>query len=97
MLADLKESGYQFRWLAHFSDPWSMNSYLPQNKLYLFLQERLEKRVSRYVDAVNVTAEQTKELLCKSNFYSKQQVYVTPHCYVSGLYPFNDSERLLIK
>lgn len=67
------------RWIAHFSDPWTLNPYIRYPlRLQYRLNRYLEKHVIKNADKVTVTSEKTKRLLEK-HFKSNIKTYVVPH------------------
>ena len=50
-------------WVAHFSDPWVDNPFLPYDRLTRQLNRALERRVLREADRLVFTSEETVELV----------------------------------
>jgi hypothetical protein len=82
----LKTAFPALRWIAHFSDPWTLNPYITyRTRWQLRLNRKLEARVLQTADAVTVTSERTKTLFA-AHFPIEAKISVLPHVFDPGLY-----------
>lgn len=76
------------RWVAHMSDPWADNPFLPKIFLVRWIQRLMERIVIKAADSIHFTTIETRNLVMKN--YPKvflEKVNIFPHVYVSDLYP----------
>jgi len=73
-------------WLAHFSDPWSRNSYAAFGYLGRSLNARLERRVLNEADILLFTSEETVRLMAGTDERLRAKSVVVPHAYDPDLY-----------
>ena len=84
---NLKREFPSVKWVAHFSDPWTLNPY----KNYRFkwqysLNRKYEEEVLKKCDTLTVTSQKTKELFLKEFKFLKGKVSVLPHTFDKKLY-----------
>jgi hypothetical protein len=79
---------YKLPWVAHFSDPWSDNSFNRRYFLSNYINRRYESKVILEADMVIFTSIETLDLVMRKyplNIRSKARVL--PHSYEPNLYP----------
>lgn len=86
--ASLKHKFPEIPWVAHMSDPWSDNPFLPKIPGYSITQRWLERRVIRCADSVNFTTIETQDLVMQKYPHDwAKKTDVIPHSYAPALYP----------
>jgi len=69
-------------WIAHFSDPWSDNPYLPPNPLSRFRLRAMERQVFAAADRLMFTSDETVELVMRKYPAGwRDKASVLPHAY----------------
>lgn len=93
--AKIKKNFPSVRWVAHLSDPWADNPYLPNNRIYRSLQKALEKNSLQYADFIQFTTDETEALVMAkyNNFEVAKNSGVVPHCFVDELYETSESSE----
>lgn len=101
-LVGLKIKKYfpHLRWIAHFSDPWTQNSYIR----YQFAwqenaNKRLEEKVLRAADRLSVTSEKTRQLFIDRYPFLTNKSAVLPHLFDPAAYcktAKNPSEKIIL-
>lgn len=77
-------------WIAHLSDPWADNPFLPKFPFFSFIQKYLEKSAISHADQLHFTTNETLSLVMKKYPASLlKKSYVIPHSYDSSLYDLN--------
>lgn len=91
---------FGFRWLAHFSDPWSDNPFRNIQPLSKIANRILERRVITSADAIVFTSQETLDLVCRKYDASiRARATVLPHAFDPLAYPnppANDSAMPVI-
>lgn len=83
----LKRKFPQMRWVAHLSDPWADNPYLPSLPGYRVVQKLLEAKMMNAVDLLQVTTTETAELIVgKYPAALRPATAVIPHCFDETLF-----------
>lgn len=85
--ANVKRKFPGIPWIAHLSDPWADNPFLPRIPGFAYVQRLIERAVIRVSDSIQFTTVETQKLVMRNypeEYYSK--THVLPHCYVSSLY-----------
>lgn len=86
--ASLKRKFPEIPWVAHMSDPWADNPFLPKIPGLAAIQRRLERKVIRDADSVHFTTIETQDLVMRKYPRDwKKKAHVIPHAYASELYP----------
>jgi glycosyltransferase involved in cell wall biosynthesis len=74
-------------WVAHFSDPWADNPFLPYDRLTRRLNRALEGRVLREADRLVFTSEETIELVAaKQGRWLLEKARVLEHAFEPELF-----------
>ena len=74
-------------WVAHFSDPWVDNPFLPHDRLTRRVNRALERRVLREADRLVFTSEETIELVAaKQGRWLLEKARVLGHAFEPGLF-----------
>jgi glycosyltransferase involved in cell wall biosynthesis len=74
-------------WIAHFSDPWVDNPYLPKNPFLGKLNQRMERRVIENADAIIFTSPETIDVVMRKYPETwRKKVFYLPHGYDQRLY-----------
>ncbi len=84
---NVKKEFPKINWVAHFSDPWTLNPY----KKYKFkwqysLNRKLEQDIFKTSNIVTVTSEKTKELFENEFEFLQNRIKVLPHTFDKRLY-----------
>lgn len=84
---NVKQEFPKINWIAHFSDPWTLNPY----KKYKFkwqhsLNRKLEQDIFKTSNIVTVTSEKTKELFENEFEFLQNRIKVLPHTFDKRLY-----------
>ncbi len=75
------------KWIAHFSDPWTLNPYIKyKNKFIKYINKKIEKKVLLESDIITLTSDRTKELFVKNFNFVKYKSYILPHVFDKKLY-----------
>lgn len=83
----IKKKNPAIRWIAHMSDPWADNPFLPKIPGYKAIQTFLEKTVIRNADEIHFTTEETRRLVMRKYPPSwADKTYVFPHAFEPDLY-----------
>lgn len=78
----------QLPWVAHFSDPWSDNSFSRRFFLANYVNRRYEAEVIREADRVIFTSSETLDLVMQKYPAAwRSKARVLPHSYEPDLYP----------
>ena len=70
------------KWVAHFSDPWADNPFLPEIKILRTIQLHFEKKVFSNADQLHFTSSETLNFVMRR--YSAEimsKSFVVPHCF----------------
>jgi glycosyltransferase involved in cell wall biosynthesis len=74
-------------WVAHFSDPWVDNPFLPYDRLTRRVNRALERRVLQEADRLVFTSEETVELVAsKQGRAVVEKARVLEHAFEPGLF-----------
>ena len=74
-------------WVAHFSDPWVDNPFLPYDRLTRRVNRALERRVLREADRLVFTSAETVELVAsKQGHWLSEKSRVLEHAFEPGLF-----------
>jgi len=79
------KQNFNIKWIAHFSDPWSLNPYNFKNRFIKFIEQKLEKKIVLSADEISVTSIKTKELFL--SLYLNLKIKVNYHLFDKKLYP----------
>ena len=91
--AKIKNRYPKLPWVAHLSDPWADNPFLPKFPFYSLIQKHLEKSAISHADQLHFTTRETLNLVMKKYPVSLlKKAYVIPHSYDSSLYDFDQVE-----
>jgi glycosyltransferase involved in cell wall biosynthesis len=88
--ANIKKNFPSIPWVAHMSDPWGDNPFLPKLPGFAPLQRFLEKGVIQAADQIHFTTEATRRLVMQK--YPRElfaKAYVLPHAYEPDFYGQN--------
>ena len=78
---------YDFKWVAHFSDPWTDNPFNEHDELAKLLNYQLEEAVVRAADLKIFTSKETVVLVFrKYPLELRKSARVLPHCYDASLF-----------
>ena len=81
----IKKQYPDINWIAHFSDPWSLNPYIKyKTRWQKRLNQKLEAKVLQGANTISVTSLKTKQLF-EDNF-TNVNIKVLPHVFDSSLY-----------
>ena len=84
----LKKRHPRLRWVAHLSDPWVDNPLWKFRGINRLVNQKMEKAVFRYADALVLTSELTVEQVCgRHGSDVKKKSFVVPHPFTPALYP----------
>jgi len=91
---ELKRGFPNTRWIAHFSDPWTLNPYKTYRFNWQFkLNREHETKILKGCDLLTVTSIKTKELFEKEFRFLDGKVVVLPHTYDESLYEQKEIKR----
>ena len=80
--AAIKMKHQNIKWVAHFSDPWSDNPFLPNLIPLKYLHKRMESKVFKLADQLHFTSKETLRLLKKTYGASiASKSFIVPHCF----------------
>ena len=83
----VKELYVDMQWIAHLSDPWTLNPYKKYRFTWQFKVNReYEKRVLKLANIVTVTSNKTKELFICEFPCVKGKIKVLPHTFDKKLF-----------
>ena len=89
--ASLKKRYPKLSWIAHLSDPWADNPFIPKFPYFSFIQKYLEKSVIKHSDQIHFTTEETLSLVMKKYPASfLKRALVIPHSFDSSLYNIHE-------
>ena len=89
-------------WVAHLSDPWSCNPFLPKYKIFRSLQKFFEKKTFAKADQLHFTSEETRKMSVRDYSCSvSAKAFTIPHAFKKRfLQPKNhkyDSDKIKIR
>lgn len=86
----LKKEFPKIKWIAHFSDPWTLNPYIKySNSFVKKLNKRFEKNILLKSDTVTLTSEKTKELFLENYDFLNTKIHILPHVFDKSLFCLN--------
>lgn len=84
---NLKKYYPKLKWIAHFSDPWTLNPYKQYKfKFQYRLNKKLEEKVLQSCNVITMTSEKTKQLFHKNFKNISNKIYVLPHTFDKSRY-----------
>ena len=89
----LKAQMPELKWIAHFSDPWSLNPYLKYRFKWQYkLNKKFETKILKLCDIVCVVSNKMKELFLNEYGFLENKIKVVPHVYDEKLYKTNKKQ-----
>jgi hypothetical protein len=83
----LKSLFKNIKWVAHFSDPWTLNPYIRYAfNLQKKINKKLETKVLKGAITISVTSNKTKELFIKNYYFIKDKITILGHIFDKKLY-----------
>lgn len=82
-------------WIAHFSDPWTLNPYKDyKTNFQKQINESLEIKILQNCDTLTVTSTRTKELFEKNFSFLANKISVLPHTFDERLYTITKQKNM---
>lgn len=83
----LKKKYPDLKWLAHLSDPWMGNPYIPRQGLTRYINQKLQNKVFESADALVFTSEIAINFSKNhTDIDIDKKSYSVPHCYDKSFY-----------
>jgi len=84
---EVKKSFPDLYWVAHFSDPWTLNPYTTyKTKIQKNINIKLEQKILTLCDSLTVTSDKTKDLYLKHFKFLNNKISTVPHMFDASLY-----------